>query len=308
MNRSDSRFLNRSRLTTLVLVTGGLLGLWQAAPRTKETRCRAGRLRSPPAVAVGPAKRVKVPAARPTTVARRTAQAARTAAPPAVLPRRPKVVKAAKLGQDRFSPACPSDDRRRLPQCAFSGDHDQVPLRQHEAWRARLAPGVAALSPACGAIAHGCPRALLSSRCLAATVSRFDDPPCFPKSPTVYGCLQQRVRLPFSTWNSTVLKSIRSFSLTALAMFSWSLPVLAQSAPPPAASDSDDLEVPANPATVPGAAADKPLPAVAPDSKSNGAARQRSNPRRRAMMASCSRTHRAARSFGSGRAPLAPRR
>lgn len=27
MNRSDSRFLNRSRLTTLVLVTGGLLGL-----------------------------------------------------------------------------------------------------------------------------------------------------------------------------------------------------------------------------------------------------------------------------------------
>jgi hypothetical protein len=51
----------------------------------------------------------------------------------------------------------------------------------------------------------------------------------------------------------------------------WSLPVLAQNAPPPAASDSDDLEVPANPATVPGAAANKPLPAAAPDSKPAGA-------------------------------------
>lgn len=61
-----------------------------------------------------------------------------------------------------------------------------------------------------------------------------------------------------------MLKSIRSLSLTALATLTWSLPVLAQSAPPPAASDSDDLEVPANPATVPGAAADKPLPAPAP--------------------------------------------
>ena len=61
-----------------------------------------------------------------------------------------------------------------------------------------------------------------------------------------------------------MLKSIRSLSLTALATLTWSLPVLAQSAPPPAASDSDDLEVPANPATVPGAAANKPLPASAP--------------------------------------------
>ena len=59
-----------------------------------------------------------------------------------------------------------------------------------------------------------------------------------------------------------MLKSIRSLSLTALAMFSWSLPVRAQSAPPPAASDSDDLEVPASPSTVPGAAAEKPLPAA----------------------------------------------
>ncbi len=64
-----------------------------------------------------------------------------------------------------------------------------------------------------------------------------------------------------------MLKSIRSLSLTALAMLTWSLPVLAQSAPPPAASDSDDLEVPASPATVPRAAADKPLPAAAPAPK-----------------------------------------
>ncbi|MEI9936288.1 MAG: hypothetical protein WDO69_03605 [Pseudomonadota bacterium] len=61
-----------------------------------------------------------------------------------------------------------------------------------------------------------------------------------------------------------MFKSIRFLSLSALAMLTWSLPVLAQSAPPPAASDSDDLEVPASPATVPGAAADKPLPAAAP--------------------------------------------
>ncbi|MET0793040.1 MAG: hypothetical protein ABW061_16080 [Polyangiaceae bacterium] len=64
-----------------------------------------------------------------------------------------------------------------------------------------------------------------------------------------------------------MLKSIRFLSLTALATLTWSLPVLAQSAPPPAASDSDDLEVPASPVTVPGAAPAKPLPAAAPASK-----------------------------------------
>ena len=61
-----------------------------------------------------------------------------------------------------------------------------------------------------------------------------------------------------------MLKFIRSLSLTALATLTWSLPVLAQSAPPPAASDNEDLEVPASPVTVPRAAADKPLPASAP--------------------------------------------
>jgi hypothetical protein len=40
----------------------------------------------------------------------------------------------------------------------------------------------------------------------------------------------------------------------------WWLPALAQSAPAPPASDGDDLEIPASPATVPGAAATKPLP------------------------------------------------
>jgi hypothetical protein len=69
-----------------------------------------------------------------------------------------------------------------------------------------------------------------------------------------------------------VLKSVYSVSLTALAAFAWSLPVLAQSAPPPAASDSDDLEVPASPVTVPGAAAEKPLPAAAPEPKPAAAA------------------------------------
>ncbi|MEI9951597.1 MAG: hypothetical protein WDO74_22115 [Pseudomonadota bacterium] len=62
-------------------------------------------------------------------------------------------------------------------------------------------------------------------------------------------------------------------------MLTWSLPVLAQSAPPPAASDSDDLEVPANPATVPGAAADKPLPAAAPDSKAAAPAAAKAEPK-----------------------------
>ncbi len=69
-----------------------------------------------------------------------------------------------------------------------------------------------------------------------------------------------------------MLKSSRFLSLTALALFSWSLPVRAQSAPSPAASDSDDIEVPASPATVPGAAAQKPLPAPAPEPKPAAAA------------------------------------
>jgi hypothetical protein len=72
------------------------------------------------------------------------------------------------------------------------------------------------------------------------------------------------VRVPFFTWNSLVLKSSRFLSLTALAALTWSLPVFAQSAPPPAASDSDDLEVSASPVTVPRAADEKPLPAPAP--------------------------------------------
>jgi len=63
-----------------------------------------------------------------------------------------------------------------------------------------------------------------------------------------------------------VLKSIRLLSLTALATFTWSLPVLAQNAPPPAGSDNDDLEVPSNP-TVPGAAVPKPLPEGTPEAK-----------------------------------------
>ncbi|HEX2671942.1 MAG TPA: hypothetical protein VHM25_13760, partial [Polyangiaceae bacterium] len=63
-----------------------------------------------------------------------------------------------------------------------------------------------------------------------------------------------------------MLKSIRFLSLTVFATLAWSSPVLAQGAPPPAGSDSDDLEVPSNP-TVPGAAASKPLPEGRPESK-----------------------------------------
>jgi len=63
-----------------------------------------------------------------------------------------------------------------------------------------------------------------------------------------------------------VLKSIRFLSLTVFATLAWSPLVLAQGAPPPAGSDSDDLEVPSNP-TVPAAAAPKPLPESKPESK-----------------------------------------
>jgi len=61
-----------------------------------------------------------------------------------------------------------------------------------------------------------------------------------------------------------VLKSIRFLPLAVAATVTWSLPVHAQSAPPPAASDNDDLEVPASPVTVPGAAAEKPRPESSP--------------------------------------------
>ena len=61
-----------------------------------------------------------------------------------------------------------------------------------------------------------------------------------------------------------MLKSIRFLPFAVAATVTWSLPVLAQGAPPPAASDSDDLEVPANPVTVPGAAASKPRPESSP--------------------------------------------
>ena len=70
-----------------------------------------------------------------------------------------------------------------------------------------------------------------------------------------------------------MLKSIRFLPLTVFATLAWSLPVLAQNAPPPAGSDSDDLEVPSNP-TVPGAAAPKPLPESKPESKPAPAAAQ----------------------------------
>ena len=57
-----------------------------------------------------------------------------------------------------------------------------------------------------------------------------------------------------------MLKSIRFLPFAVATTVTWSLPIFAQGAPPPAASDSDDLEVPANPVTVPGAAASKPRP------------------------------------------------
>jgi len=63
-----------------------------------------------------------------------------------------------------------------------------------------------------------------------------------------------------------VPKSIVFLSLTLATTLAWSLPALAQSAPPPAGSDNDDLEVPSSP-TVPGAAASKPLPEQRPQSK-----------------------------------------
>src|SRR6187399_884967 len=87
---------------------------------------------------------------------------------------------------------------------------------------------------------------------------------CLPKSPTVHERRAGYVRLLFSPWNSIVLKSIRFLPLAVAATVTWSPPVLAQSAPPPAASDNDDLEVPANPVTVPGAAAEKPRPESSP--------------------------------------------
>lgn len=80
-----------------------------------------------------------------------------------------------------------------------------------------------------------------------------------------------------------MLKSIRSFphAFAFVAVVAWSPGALAQNAPPPAASDTEDLEIPASPATVPGAAVPQPLPAsapkpaVAPPSAPDAAALQR---------------------------------
>lgn len=57
-----------------------------------------------------------------------------------------------------------------------------------------------------------------------------------------------------------MLKPICSLTLAFAAAITWSPPARAQSAPPPAAAGSDDLEVPATPATVPGAPAAVPSP------------------------------------------------
>ncbi|HEY1537326.1 MAG TPA: hypothetical protein VGF76_25065, partial [Polyangiaceae bacterium] len=64
-----------------------------------------------------------------------------------------------------------------------------------------------------------------------------------------------------------MLKPIRFLPLAFVAALARPLPALAQSAPPPAASDSDDLEVPANPVAVPGATVAKPLPAASTEQK-----------------------------------------
>ena len=66
-----------------------------------------------------------------------------------------------------------------------------------------------------------------------------------------------------------MLKSIRSLPLAfgLATVVAWSPGALAQNAPPPAASDTEDLEIPASPATVPGAAVPQPLPASAPAPK-----------------------------------------
>ncbi|HEY3665955.1 MAG TPA: hypothetical protein VGL19_08150, partial [Polyangiaceae bacterium] len=58
-----------------------------------------------------------------------------------------------------------------------------------------------------------------------------------------------------------MLKPFRFIPLVLVAAVIVPLRVLAQSAPPPAAGDSDDLEVPANPVTVPRATTAAPLPA-----------------------------------------------
>lgn len=68
-----------------------------------------------------------------------------------------------------------------------------------------------------------------------------------------------------------MLKSIRSLSLAFVAVVAWSPGAHAQNAPPPAASDTEDLEIPASPATVPGATVPQPLPASAPQPKAAAA-------------------------------------
>jgi len=68
-----------------------------------------------------------------------------------------------------------------------------------------------------------------------------------------------------------VFKFQRSIWFTAAALF-WSLPVVAQSGPPAAPADGDDLEVPVNPGTVPGAAVVKPPSGAAPSKPQPSAA------------------------------------
>jgi hypothetical protein len=62
-----------------------------------------------------------------------------------------------------------------------------------------------------------------------------------------------------------MFKPISLLPLALVGVLVRPLPALAQSAPPASASDSDDLEVPASPVTVPGAGAAKPLPAANPE-------------------------------------------
>jgi len=70
------------------------------------------------------------------------------------------------------------------------------------------------------------------------------------------------MRSPFRLWESTVFKKSHALPFALLSL--WSLPVAAQSAPAPAASDQDDLEVPATPSTVPRASAEKLPPESRP--------------------------------------------
>ena len=203
-------------------------------------------------------------------------------------------MRAAKPVPVRCSPICPSTDLE-LPQPALDLAEGSVRQRQaarRSRRRCRLCPEpFAALR---GTIS-GCPPRLLPSSLLdSCTLFEPSTCSCLPKSPPVHARSSSRPRALFSPWNSLVLKSIRFLSLTVFATLAWSPPVLAQSAPPPAGSDSDDLEVPSNP-TVPGAAAPKPLPESSPESKpapapeQSKAARAAKTPRCSANSRSCAR-------------------